>query len=61
MASMTAEELDAYHELMTYELALVKKYVSLSGACTDPQLKAKFEQISAHHQEHFTRMMQSLN
>ncbi|ADU26630.1 hypothetical protein [Ethanoligenens harbinense] len=60
MASLTVQELQAMDRHLASEQMLVKKYVSLSVSCTDPQLKAKFEQISARHQDHFNRLIKHL-
>lgn len=57
MATLTTTELNTLDENLAYEQVLIKKYASLSATCTDPQLKAKFEQVSARHQDHFNRLM----
>lgn len=61
MASLTTTELNMLDENLAYEQVLIKKYASLSATCTDPQLKAKFEQISARHQDHFNRLLKHLS
>ncbi len=60
MASLTVQELQALDMHLSSEQVLVKKYASLSTSCVDPQLKAKFEQISARHQDHFNRLIKHL-
>lgn len=60
MATLTSSEISTLDENLNDEQVLIKKYASLSASCTDPQLKAKFEQISARHQDHFNRMTKFL-
>ncbi|MFT8887681.1 MAG: spore coat protein [Ethanoligenens sp.] len=57
---MTDRELQAMDSHLADEQVLIKKYASLSIVCTDPQLKAKFEQVSARHQDHFNRLLNHL-
>lgn len=61
LATMTLKELDALESQLTCEQTLVKKFVSLATSCTDPQLKAKFQQIAARHQDHFNRLLKHLS
>lgn len=61
MANLTSKELSALEDQLSAEQMLVKKYRAYAGLCTDPQIKAKCEQVAAKHQEHFNRLMNHLS
>lgn len=58
---ITAYELTALSKQLRMEQLMVKKYRFFSAIATDQQLKLKCEQISAEHQEHYTRLLSYLN
>ena len=60
MGTITVKELTDVDEMLTREEVLVKKYATFSGMFTDPQLKQKFEQVSARHQDHINRLLSYL-
>ncbi|WP_312645226.1 spore coat protein [Hydrogenoanaerobacterium sp.] len=61
MANLTSKELSAIEDQLSVEQNLIKKYKMYSQASTDPQLKAKCEQVAAKHQDHFNKLMGHLN
>ena len=61
MANLTTKELSAIEDQLAIEQTLVKKYQLYAPSSTDPQLKAKCEQIAAKHQTHFDRLISQLN
>ncbi len=60
MGNLTKEEIHEMERMLHFESVLIKKYASLSNTCTDPQIRAKFEQISARHQDHLNRLLNYL-
>ncbi len=60
MPNITAKELEALEDQLNTEQMLVKKCHTYAGQCTDPQLRAKCEQMAARHQDHFNRLMTHL-
>lgn len=58
---LTVKELSAIEQQLNFELTLMKKYNVYSSICKDYQLKQKFEQISAEHQNHYIRLLNQLN
>jgi hypothetical protein len=61
MANLTAKELTALEEQLSQEQILVKKYHMYAAQISDMQLKAKCEQISSEHQNHYNKLMCHLN
>ena len=61
MANLTSKELSALEDQLNYEQVLVKKYHTVAGSCSDPQLRTKCEQVASRHQDHFNRLMSHLN
>lgn len=61
MASLTSKELSAIEDQLSVEQNLVKKYKLYAQSSTDPQLRAKCEQVAAKHQGHFDKLMSHLN
>ncbi len=57
MANLTSKELTALEDQLGMEQLLIKKYKSVAGMSSDPQIKAKCEQIASKHQEHFNKLM----
>ncbi|MDL2234238.1 spore coat protein [Ruminococcaceae bacterium OttesenSCG-928-L11] len=61
MSNLTSKELTAIEDQLGIEENLVKKYKMYAGACQDPQLKTKCEEIAAKHQSHFNTLMTHLS
>lgn len=61
MPNLTSKELSAIEDQLTMEQTLIKKYQLYATQTSDPQLKTKCEQISAKHQNHYTRLLSQLN
>lgn len=61
MANMTEKELNAISDMLTSEQILIKKYSLYVSMCTDPQIKAKCEQITAKHKNHFETLIKLLD
>ncbi len=61
MAQLTSKELAAIEDQLGAEQILIKKATLYAQTSTDPQLKTKCEQIAAKHQNHFNRLMNTLN
>ncbi len=60
MVDLTTKELTALEDQLGLEQNMIKKYRMYSTLCTDPQLKAKCEQIAAQHTEHFNKLLSHL-
>ena len=58
---LTSKELSAIEDQLNMEQVLIKKYKLYAQACTDQQLKTKWEQIAAQHQNHYTTLLNQLN
>ncbi len=58
---LTTKELLGIEDQLNLELVLIKKYKLYSTICTDHQLKIKFEQVCAEHQNHYNRLLGQLN
>lgn len=61
MSNITSKELSALDDQLNLEQVLVKKYRTFANQCSDPQLKAKCNQIADRHQTHFDTLMNYLN
>lgn len=61
MSNITSKELSALDDQLNLEKVLVKKYRTFANQCSDPQLKAKCNQIADRHQTHFDTLMNYLN
>ncbi|MGI5899415.1 MAG: spore coat protein [Christensenellales bacterium] len=59
--NLTSKELSAIEDLISGEATTVKKFRMYAQNSTDPQIKAKYEQIAAKHQDHFNRLVSFLN
>ncbi len=55
--NLTNQELDALKQQLEKEQALVKKYRSFAGECSDAQLKVTCNRIADKHQQHFNTLM----
>ncbi|MCI8497428.1 MAG: spore coat protein [Clostridiales bacterium] len=56
MTDLSAKELKALEDQLQRERDLTRTFKSMAGEASDPQLKAKYEQIASRHQEHFSRL-----
>lgn len=61
MPNLTSKELTAIEDQLSQEQLLIKKYRVYAQACTDPQIKAKCEEIANKHQNHYSRLLNTLN
>ncbi len=60
MSKLKKIEVDIIKKMLAEELLVIKKYKLYSTQADDPQLKIKFEQISARHKRHFIDMLNQL-
>lgn len=60
MANLSSKELSALEDLLEQEQSLIKKYKMYAQQVTDEQIRTKYEQIAAKHQNHFTRLYSQL-
>ena len=60
MNQLSEKELMALNDLLNEEELLVKKFQMLASHSKDPQLQAKFTEISNKHQEHFKSLYAQL-
>lgn len=61
MAELTTKELGSLTDQLVREQVLVKKYKMYGTQCSDPQLRAKCEQVAARHQNHYNTLLNQLN
>ena len=61
MANLTSKELTAIEDQLSMEQLMIKKYKSFATMSTDPQIRSKYEQIAARHQDHYTKLLGHLN
>ena len=57
---LTTKELTAIEDQLGVEQNMVKKFSMYATMTTDPQLKTKFEQNAAKHQNHYNKLLQQL-
>ena len=57
---ITTREFGSLQEQLDNEQLLVNKYRAYAVQIADPQLRTKFEQLAARHQEHFNRLLNYL-
>ena len=55
--NLSTTELEVLEQQLEHEQALVKKYRTFAGECTDAQLKVTCNQIADKHQQHFNTLM----
>ncbi|MCL2031069.1 MAG: spore coat protein [Oscillospiraceae bacterium] len=60
MAQLTTKELTALDEQLNQEQVYIKKYRTMAGQCSDPQLKQQLESITARHQSHYNTLINHL-
>ncbi|NCB92479.1 MAG: hypothetical protein EOM40_07885 [Clostridia bacterium] len=60
MVQISEKELSALNDLLADEELLVKKFKMLAGHSQDPQIQAKFNEISEKHQGHFNALYSKL-
>ncbi|MDR2655255.1 MAG: spore coat protein [Oscillospiraceae bacterium] len=60
MANLTSKELTGLEDQLKQEENLTKKYRMYAYHCTDSQLKAKCEQMSSVHQNHYNSLLNLL-
>lgn len=57
---MTTKELTAIKEQLSIEQAMIKKYKSYAQMCADPEIRTKFENFAAHHENHYNMLITQL-
>ncbi|MGL5972646.1 MAG: spore coat protein [Oscillospiraceae bacterium] len=60
MSNLSEKELTGIEEQLGAEQILVSKFKDYSQKCQDPELKAKYEQVAAKHQQHFDTLLNML-
>ena len=60
MPNLTTKELDFLTDLMKAEQLAVKKLKHYASQVSDPQLRTKFEQAAALHQNHYNTLLNQL-
>ena len=60
METLTEKELGTISELLTIEENVILKFNSYAEQCEDPEMKAKFQQASAKHVQHFDTLLKQL-
>lgn len=60
MTQLSEKELSSLHDLLSDEELMIKKFQMLASQTEDQEIKAKFEQISHKHQEHFNALYSQL-
>ena len=60
-SSVTSKELSALNDLLSEEELLIKKFQMLAEHSSDAQVKAKFNDISNKHKEHFKSLYSQLS
>ncbi|MBC8570782.1 spore coat protein [Zongyangia hominis] len=60
MAQLSEKELNMLEDQLGYEEVLAKKYKAYAQATSDPQIKAKCEQIAAAHLNHYEKLAKNL-
>jgi rubrerythrin len=60
MTDLSARELSALEDQLRQEQLMVKTFKSMAEMTSDPQLKAKYEQIASRHQGHYSRLFEYL-
>lgn len=61
MATLTTKELSAIEDQLSMEQSLIKKFNAYANMSTDPQIKAKCQQIAQKHQQHYNILMNHLS
>lgn len=60
MAQLSERELAMLEDQLEYEQVLSRKYKAYAQATSDPQIKAKCEQIAATHLNHYEKLVKNL-
>lgn len=61
MGNLTIKELELMEEQLNLESILVKKYKLLASNVQDTNIRTKFEQVAARHQNHLDKLLTHLN
>lgn len=61
MNQLSDKELSALNDLLSGEELLIKKFQMLAQHSNDPQVQAKFTEISNKHKEHFRSLYSQLS
>ena len=57
MAQLTEKELSMIEDQLSAEMLLEAKFKSYAQEVSDPQLKAKCEQMAGKHKNHYERLL----
>lgn len=57
MANLTAKELTALEDQLSYEQTLVKQYQAMACLCNDTQIQQDFNNIAQKHQQHYNTLV----
>ena len=60
MQNITAKELSAIEDQLSYEQLLIKKYKYYASICQDAQIKTICEQTATQHKAHYDAIMKYL-
>lgn len=61
MDAITDQELHAIEEQLNAEITLIQKYKMYASITTDPQIKAKCEQLAGAHRVHCQRLLRCMD
>ena len=61
MANLTTKELAALEDQLDFEKVLHCKYQEAAQECTEPELKAMFDQCAEQHKQNYTCLLNYLN
>lgn len=56
MTQLSEKELSSLNDLLADEELLTKKFKMLASETQDPEIRQKYERISAQHQGHFNAL-----
>lgn len=60
MTDLSAKELLALESQLRQEQLMIKAFKTMAEMTSDPQLKAKYEQVASRHQGHYSRLFEFL-
>lgn len=59
--NLTAKELSAIEDELSFENNLISKYKNYAETCTDTELKSKYEDAVTRHRKHFDALFSLIN
>lgn len=60
MANLTAKELTALEDQISYEQTLVKKYEAMACLCNDTKIQQEFNDFANKHRAHYNSLVSFL-